>query len=163
MRAAIRRATTSRPRRSRRVERRWRPRAPVEGNDDDVARVVALDRERHLAAADTAGRERRGRRAVSARIDAAVGADHDRAAVARGDDELVVVDPGVAAADAGVGSHDHRRAGRVGGGDDEVGPAVVRRRSRPGGCRRATTAASATEPERATIAGVITGANATER
>ena len=53
--------------------------------------------------------------------------------------------------------------GPVGRGDDEVGPPVVSCRSRPGGRRRATTGDRRPNRERATIAGVITAANATER
>ena len=46
---------------------------------------------------------------------------------ARGDDELVVGRPRIAAADADVGGHDDRRRAPVGGGDDEIGAAVLGR------------------------------------
>ena len=131
---------------------------PSSGTIDDVARVVALDRERHLTRARHGGGERAT--VASERPLDAPSAPITAGRRPRPRRQLVVVDPAPAAADArtrqsrSTGGPDLSRAG-----DHEVGPAVVSCRSRPAGCRTATTGDRRPHAERATIAAVITGAS----
>ena len=68
-----------------------RPRRPVERHDRDVARVVALDRERDLAARRDGGRDRVARRGAAPGARRAVGARSRASRPSRGDDHQLVV------------------------------------------------------------------------
>jgi hypothetical protein len=101
----------------------YRPRGAVEWHGREVAGVIALDRERDLAARGN-GRPDRVALAVQHTPLRAVGADREEPAVTGDDHELVVTGPTPAGTEPALGRHDRRRHGAVARRDHEVGAAV---------------------------------------